>query len=150
MPSESDIVECPADGCDYSGFRSSVLGHYSGKQDEAHRGGYQKAKELVDSTEGTPPEPSQSRERNERGTQASASDPKPAGGDNPVMGNETPPNRQKRTKNSHDEPTCPRCGGEVVDFTQFTTGEYHEVNGNNVYVRGDYVCSDCHRWFIDE
>ena len=145
MPSGSDVVECPAEGCEYSGFRSSVLGHYSGKQDTAHKGGYQKAKELVDGGKESTPETSQSRETRE-------SDPKSSGdtGENPVMGNETPPERSKRKKNSHDEPTCPRCGGEVVDFSEYESGHYHEINGQQVYVRGDYVCSDCHRWFVDE
>lgn len=42
------IVECPADGCTFDGARESVLGHYSGKQDEAHSGGYQDAKQMLD------------------------------------------------------------------------------------------------------
>jgi len=45
--------DCPADGCDYSGHREKVLGHYSGKQDEAHSGGYHDAKQMLsDSADG--------------------------------------------------------------------------------------------------
>jgi len=45
------MVDCPADGCDYSGPKSSVLGHYSGKRDDAHTGGYLEAKEMIDGGE---------------------------------------------------------------------------------------------------
>lgn len=43
----SQMHECPADGCEYTGVKSSVLGHYSGKQDEAHSGGYADAKRAL-------------------------------------------------------------------------------------------------------
>lgn len=45
--SDADMCECPADGCDYSGPKRSVLGHYSGKQDDAHAGGYADAKQQL-------------------------------------------------------------------------------------------------------
>lgn len=32
----SDIIQCPAPGCDYTKTRSSVAGHVSGKKDEKH------------------------------------------------------------------------------------------------------------------
>lgn len=41
------MVECPADGCSYEGVKSSVLGHYSGKSDDAHPGGYARARSLL-------------------------------------------------------------------------------------------------------
>lgn len=50
----SELVICPAEGCDYDGMRSSVVAHYSGKQDDAHAGGYYAARDLVD---GGDPEP---------------------------------------------------------------------------------------------
>lgn len=37
-PEGADDVECPIDGCDYSGSQESVEGHISGKKDEAHEG----------------------------------------------------------------------------------------------------------------
>jgi len=83
------MVECPADGCSYSGVKSSVLGHYSGKQDDAHAGGYQDAKQMLDGVEdGT------------AGAQAGGSADTSAdtdtredtseSGDNPIVGNGTP------------------------------------------------------------
>jgi len=47
----TEPFSCPADGCEYSGPRTSVLGHYSGKQDDAHAGGYERARILLDDTE---------------------------------------------------------------------------------------------------
>jgi len=48
----TQAVTCPADGCEYSGAKSSVLGHYSGTRDDAHAGGYRKAKEIVENNSG--------------------------------------------------------------------------------------------------
>ena len=44
----SDNVTCPAEGCDYTGVQSSVLGHYSGTQDDAHAGGYKTGRDLLE------------------------------------------------------------------------------------------------------
>lgn len=48
------------------------------------------------------------------------------------------------------EPECPDCGGELVDFTEYASGQYHEIDGSRVGVRGDYLCSECGGWFTDE
>jgi len=42
-----ETYTCPVDGCEYSGLKDSVLGHYSGKQDDAHSGGYADAKHAL-------------------------------------------------------------------------------------------------------
>lgn len=42
-----EIVDCPVEGCDYDGIARSVVSHYAGKKDEAHSGGYEKAKGLL-------------------------------------------------------------------------------------------------------
>jgi len=47
----SKEVTCPAEGCDYTGVQSSVLGHYSGTQDDAHAGGYKTGRDLLESTD---------------------------------------------------------------------------------------------------
>ena len=39
----STTVTCPADGCEYSGVPKSVAAHYSGSQNDVHKGGYQVA-----------------------------------------------------------------------------------------------------------
>jgi len=40
----TDTVICPAEGCDYTGVENSVCAHYSGTRDDAHKGGYDRAK----------------------------------------------------------------------------------------------------------
>jgi hypothetical protein len=61
----TESYQCPAEGCDYTNVKSGVLGHYSGKRDDAHAGGYEKAKQLLkngattsNSAESTPSETS--------------------------------------------------------------------------------------------
>lgn len=50
-------VNCPVDGCDY-GPRpvKSVASHYSGKKDDAHSGGYEKAMSMLESDGGSKPD----------------------------------------------------------------------------------------------
>lgn len=48
----TETYTCPADGCEYSGLKDSVLGHYSGKQDDAHSGGYADAKRALNKADG--------------------------------------------------------------------------------------------------
>lgn len=43
-----NTVTCPANGCDYEGLHGSVCAHYSGKKDDSHNGGYEKAKGLIE------------------------------------------------------------------------------------------------------
>ena len=45
--SDITVVECPADGCDYTGPEQSVIGHYSGSRDDAHQGGYGYAQAII-------------------------------------------------------------------------------------------------------
>jgi len=107
----SETITCPAKGCDYNGLKKSVLGHYSGKQDDAHAGGYEKAKQLLNGdTEAT-----------ETSTETSDS----SGGSNPTMGNgetepddngvELPCGHEKHYPDEaeHEPPyrvTCESCG----------------------------------------
>jgi len=44
----AETYECPADGCEYTGLKDSVLGHYSGKQDDSHNGGYAYARQQLE------------------------------------------------------------------------------------------------------
>lgn len=74
-----ETVTCPAEGCDYDGFKSSVLGHYSGRQDDAHAGGYQKAKTLLDSGDTT-----------QETTETAETDDSTDTSDSPVMGDADP------------------------------------------------------------
>lgn len=169
-----DLYSCPVEGCDYGPLpKSSVLGHYSGKNDGEHPGGYQKAKDLLSSEPGSvepsaKPEPSPSAEPSSE----PAERPAETGGEaaesgNPVMGAAEPTRepepvqqpshpaqsaggQQSTVRDAGEEPVCIRCGGELYDFRQFETGRYHVVNGKRVWVRGDYQCSSCAMWLEDD
>lgn len=46
-----ELYECPAEGCDYGPLpMRSVLGHFSGKSDEPHSGGWNSAKGMLQDT----------------------------------------------------------------------------------------------------
>jgi DNA-directed RNA polymerase subunit RPC12/RpoP len=149
----SKIVSCPVDGCDYSGPHKSVLGHYSGKSDGLHPGGYQKAKSLLE----TDSEPASEPDEPE-------SDPKPEAtadrvAENPTFGSADPrpepepqsePSEQPQDDSPEGEYVCLSCGGEVYDFTSYDSGKMYEINGHSIMVAGDYQCSQCGEWFIDE
>lgn len=49
-----------------------------------------------------------------------------------------------------DDPDCPKCGADMYDFTGHKTGESYSINGRTVHVQGDYQCSSCTEWFVDE
>jgi len=125
-------VECPAEGCDYTGTAESVCGHYGGKRNDIHAGGYEIARRKIDYEQpDTDPRPRES---------------------NPIMSDS---NNENSTEPDSEEPdseelSCLECDGELVDFRGYTNGEYHNVEGTNVYVRGDYVCVDCGGWFVNE
>jgi hypothetical protein len=100
MTEDSETVTCPADGCDYDGFRSSVLGHYSGRQDDAHAGGYQKAKTMLDG-EDTATETAETTEDTPQSDTSSS----------PVMGNADP---DATTEPDTEHVELP-CGHESYD-----------------------------------
>jgi len=153
------MIECPVEGCDYSGPKKSVLGHYSGKSDGLHPGGYQKAKSLLGNSDPQPePEPQQPKQQSKTEPQ-SQPESKPTG--NPTFGSAEPqpepepqsepseqPSQQQGTQEG--EYLCLECNGPVYDFTQYKTGQYHAVNGHQVYVLGDYQCAECGKWWVDE
>jgi hypothetical protein len=97
MTEDSETVTCPADGCDYEGFRSSVLGHYSGRQDDAHAGGYQKAKTLLDG--------------GDTATETTETDDSADTSSSPVMGDADPQETAQSDTNGVELP----CGHEAYD-----------------------------------
>lgn len=112
----TDSITCPADGCDYSGPKSSVLGHYSGKQDEAHRGGYEHAKTLLN--DGT----SQPAETPSVTTQST-------GGDNPV--HDHPP--RESGQQGGENVDCPHCAdslGVTEEQARQLIDDGHDTCGN--------------------
>jgi hypothetical protein len=53
-------------------------------------------------------------------------------------------------QSSTEDLRCHACGGELYDFRDYPTGQYHRVNGEKVYINGDYQCSSCSKWWVDE
>ena len=162
MPSDSEMVSCPVEGCDYSGPRKSVLGHYSGKSDGLHPGGYQKAKDLLSSKPETTAEPEPEPQQPNTEPQ---SKPQSEATDNPTFGSAEPspepqpasqPSQQPQQQQTQQQETqqgeyvCLDCGSAVYDFRAYQTGQYHMVNGHQVFVRGDYQCSECGKWWVEE
>lgn len=155
------MVQCPVDGCDYSGPRKSVLGHYSGKSDGVHPGGYQKAKSLLETD--SEPEPEPESEPDQQAEQEPANTAESTAANNPTFGSADPrrepePDSQPSEQASQpteqerdtDEYVCLDCGGELVDFREHERGSYAEVSNGNILVRGEWLCSDCGKWWFDE
>jgi len=146
----TDTVTCPADGCDYTGLKQSVLGHYSGTKDGKHPGGWHKAQDLL---EGTPASDSETKP-----TETSTEPTDTTSGENPTFGNADPVNEpepardttERETDTSDSDPSCLKCESELYDFRQYSNGEYAIVNGHEVFIRGDYQCSNCGKWWFDE
>jgi DNA-directed RNA polymerase subunit RPC12/RpoP len=150
----SKLVSCPVDGCDYTGPHKSVLGHYSGKSDGLHPGGYQKAKSVLEtdsepssepeSDPETQPEPESTTDRVAENPTFGSADPRPEPEPDPE------PSEQSQDDSPEGEYVCLSCGGEVYDFTSHDSGKMYEINGHSIMVAGDYQCSQCGEWFIDE
>lgn len=118
-------VSCPVDGCNYSGPRSSVVGHYSGKQDDDHSGGYYHAQEVVP---GDPPEDFDGNQ-----SQTMSDDPKDDDSteDNPAFDgpDADPPDGQ----------VCTDCGNQLLE-----PGDEFSYSGSQMRVdEGEYVCVNC-------
>lgn len=69
--------------------------------------------------------------------------------ENPVFGSADPTADVSEPSDS-DDLRCLDCGGELYDFREFAAGDYHQINGQMVYVRGDFQCADCGGWWVDE
>jgi hypothetical protein len=171
------LVACPAEDCSYGPKpRKSVVGHYSGKNDGRHPGGYQKAQQVVPQPGGGPEhdadqppaeepgrDPRSDAEPSSAGQSTTQQSPSSPQGD-PTEGSAEPfrepqqsQGRQPRQQRGRqdlregaEEPVCLRCGGELFDFRGFENGQYHRVNGHQVFVRGDYQCSGCGKWWMED
>ena len=130
----TEIVTCPADGCDYEGVRSSVLAHYSGKRDPAHEGGYNRARTLIGADgSNKQPEP--------------AAEPEPATADGGDLSFPESPEPEPEPEPAA-EPECPGCG--ATDAQVVETSETLDVLGDRLkerHVRAlrrhDLHCTAC-------
>jgi hypothetical protein len=153
-----EIIECPVDGCDYSGPHKSVLGHYSGKSDGLHPGGYQKAKSLLESD--SPPEPEPESKPEQQPEQEPTNTAESTSNSNPTFGSaepqpepepqSEPSDQPQQTDQSSGEPRCLDCEGELVDFTDVERGTYAEIANGEIHVKGEYLCSECGQWWFDK
>lgn len=153
-----EMIECPADGCDYTNLRTSVLAHYSGKQDDTHKGGYLKAQERMQDADVV------GRVETDRETDPAdkpVEKPAEAGSEDEYM--ETLDSGEARRSNPLVDPvtneptddesewTCPECGSPaLVDYRGYSNGDYHEINDSQHYVGGDFLCPNCRTWWVDE
>jgi len=90
----TQIYVCPVEGCDYDGPKNSVASHYSGKSDDAHSGGYERAQTLL---ENQAPDDTVEDESPDAGSDD--------GGDSPGGGLQFPENPDADTDDG-----CPNCG----------------------------------------
>jgi hypothetical protein len=122
----SDTVECPADGCDYTGVKRSVASHYSGKRDDRHSGGFATAKlKLDDASDKEPSEQSRSNE---------------SGGASDSEGLGIPESEKSNSGQSEQSVECPSCGSELAD----AEGVYRLKDGTRVAAdAADKWCPSC-------
>lgn len=142
---DSEMVECPVDGCDYGPKPvSSVAAHYSGKKAKTgHEGGIEKARMIL-------------REQSESGggeaKPAEQADDEPkldTQSENPVLDGPEPDARDGGQADDDDvDDECPKCGGELIDTrsTNLLTGE----DGRQYDVPDDFYCSECGQGWIQE
>lgn len=131
MTTEMNYIECPADGCDYENKPSSVFAHYSGTADDAHSGGYERARMRYEQANGEVPDDVST--DNEE-PPAEPSD----GSHDPVK--DAPP-AEERTDDTDPEDGCPDCGAELIDFRSHET--YRTDDGRELDTPDDYYCSGC-------
>jgi len=136
----SHMVDCPADGCDYSGPKSSVLGHYSGKRDDAHTGGYLEAKEMIDGGAMV----------TESGEDTSQTDSE--GSTLNIPGSDKDTSQADTGDNS--DPECPSCGSGPESDPVYDSGYYIQEAGDRLPAetlaaigQHEYVCTDCWKGF---
>lgn len=172
----SQQVECPAEGCEYGPKPpSSVAGHYQAKTDGMHPGGRQRCMDLLAGGSASGGASQQASEQAEESTPDSSPSQAPQQaasaerGSDPVAGTAEPSRspeasqrasqqaqdtggsqRSRQMQEAGQDPVCPKCGGEVYDFRQYESGQYHKAGGHSVFVAGDFQCSSCGRWWVDE
>lgn len=104
----SDLYECPADGCSYGPKpKKSVLGHFSGKQDDAHAGGYPEAKRAL---EGTP-------EGDPQGDPPESAETDGSGGRTPDVSEPSFPEADGESNRGTVDHSCPSCGSDTDVYT---------------------------------
>lgn len=122
---------CPADDCDYSGVVKSVCAHYSGKQDDAHTGGYHDAKAKLDDVIDR-----------DGGSQ---NDPEPDGGSNDELDFPENPDNDTDPDPEPSRSRCPECGSGNYASSSMTLEKVPNLSdGSKRSLKAhDYHCHDC-------
>lgn len=135
-------VECPAEGCSETWpTEDSACGHYSGTGDDAHKGGYKRAKELLEQRDSGETTSEESPEETTEATESKAT------GENPAFdGPEPDPSGGAGAGDVPPEVNegCPECGGELADFRG--TDDYQR-GGTWYRTPADFYCGDCGQGF---
>lgn len=112
------LVKCPAPGCDYSGSKQAVKGHWGGKQDEDHAGkwheaheAYQEAREQTADDEQEDPSDGPEEAQAEPQARAGASTGDAGNGSNPAFDGPSPDTSNSGSSDNVDLP----CGHESYD-----------------------------------
>lgn len=126
-----EFVACPVDGCEYEGVPNSVAAHYSGKGDDAHQGGYEKAKSLLEQSSKTDQEAEpESTPQNQDPTQ-------PQTATTPADGGVVPSEMQLDTGGSDGCCSSPDLQGSQGDVYRLEDGSQVRLD------RGDRICANC-------
>lgn len=134
--------KCPAEGCEYTGLKNSVAAHYSGtKKDDAHKGGYEKAKTLmepVSDSEGG----GDSAESDDEAPELAPSEFPDSGGSDGAESNNS------SGGDLDDGLSCPGCGEteelyEAEAVLRDVPDEHITPNHRGLLKRSDAVCGNC-------
>jgi len=141
---------CPVDGCDYTGLKRSVTSHYSGKRDDQHQGGYEKARGLLDDAQPISRGSDDGQAQTDSGAAEQASSQAPAsdGGNNPLSEGpgQTPVKGGSQT--TTDGPDDSGDSGPCCDspaYTAVPAGTRFTTDDGRVAVTedGDKFCEAC-------
>lgn len=136
-----ETVVCPADGCEYEGLRNSVAAHFSGTKDTAHKGGYERAKTLMESTaaaDGGEKSPGSGDLAPSEFPGASSSSPEPGSGGGDIDGGD----------DIDEELSCPACGEtselyETEAVLRSVPNAQVSPKQRGLLQRSDAVCGTC-------
>lgn len=134
------MPQCPADGCDYTGGEHSVAGHYSGKRDDKHSGGYERAIMKMENET----KPDETKSNSDGSESAENGDNSGSNGENSDTVGEGLgiPDSEGGGSGGDLPESCPDCGGDLHELPEGTA--FRLDNGQSGLTdEGDAACVDC-------
>lgn len=135
----TDLYECPADGCNYGPKpKTSVLGHFSGKQGSAHEGGYEYAKAVLGEPVGQTGETGDKQPKNDTQTDKNGKVGKDAvsqTGGTPEPSTPTFPSKDSNPDSGSDgQPgyACPECDSQTNVFDSLSVLDLYRQRGLSI------------------